>query len=212
MSHLPGESRTETELRRLHRALLEDDPTASERFVAACDMRLLTALKRRFPVVPREIIVDAVTDTLLAFISQPEHYRPERGDVMSYLVGIGSNKIYDQLRSLRQRREHLVGGAPELALMEATHFRSGTERAGMGSDTGMALAEAEALLQEILPDLRDRRLWDLIKEGRASVAEYAAILEIEHLPLVAQKAEAKRNRDRIMQRIKRRREEFRRLL
>ena len=70
----------------------------------------------------------------------------------------------------------------------------------------------EALLSEILSDPRDRRVWELVCDGRTPVEEFAAALGLQHLPPGDIRAEVKRQRDRVVKRVQRRREEFRRYL
>jgi len=199
------------ELLVLHRALLEGDPAASERFATACGPRLRALLKRRHAAMPRELITDAATDAILAFITHPERYRPEMGSVFNYLLHIADNRLRDEWRKLRRRREISVGGSVELALVEA-NYQGERERQPITDDPDALPPEVEALLHDILPDPCDRQIWNLICQGHGSTAEFAALLGIAYLPLEEQQAEVKRHRDRIVKRIQRRRQEFRRLL
>jgi hypothetical protein len=102
-----------------------------------------------------------------------------------------------------------VGGDVELARVEAKHV---DERDLCGMEPELLSPEVEALLSEALPDLRDRRVWDLVCDGRTPVEEFAAVLGLQHLPPSEMKVEVKRHRDRVVKKVQRRREEFRRYL
>lgn len=202
----------EDDLHLIHHALLSGDPTAPRRLDTACTRPLRRILKRRYAVLPEEALTDAVTDTLLAFILHPERYDPRRGTILNYLVQVGSHKILDQLRRLRRRREVYVGGTVELSLVEVKHYPEEIARLEPFSDPDALPAEMETLLNEILPDPRDRRVWDLLCQGRTAPSDYAEVLGITHLPPEMQRTAVKRHRDRVYQRVRRRRAEFRRLL
>lgn len=194
----------------IHRALLDGDPTAPRDLVHACSTPLYAILKRRFAFLPREAVEDALHDALLALIAQPGLYDPSRGSLMNLLVHIGSNKLSDQLRKLHRRQAEIsVGGSVELADLEEKHLE---ERKYREQEPDLLPPEVEALLREILPDPRDRRVWDLVCEGRAPVEEFAAVLGLQELPPSEMKAEVKRHRDRVVKKVQRRREEFRRYL
>lgn len=190
----------------IHNALLRGEPTAPRDLVNACAPRLYPLLRRRFALLPREIVDDAVHDALLAVIKQPTLYDAWRGSLINLLVRIGSNKLCDQIRSLKRRPEIAVGGTVELADLEAKHL---VESVDTGPEPDLLPPEVEALLTETLPDPRDRRVWGLVCEGRTSVDDFAAALELGDLPPDQRKTEVKRHRDRVVKKVQRRREEFR---
>jgi hypothetical protein len=201
---------TEEDLASLHRRLLDEQPTAPQALVNACSGRLFAILKRRFALVPREEVQDAVHDALLALIARPSLYDPARGSLMNLLVHIGCKKLIDQLRKIERRSAEIAaGGTVELAELEAKHLHE-HGCAGMGPEP--VPPEVEALLAEILPEARDRAIWELVLQGRTPVEEFVAVLGLGHLPSEEMKAEVKRQRDRVIKKVQRRREEFRRYL
>lgn len=195
----------------IYGALLSGEPTAPRDLVNACVGPLFGIIRHRFPVLPAEAQQDAVHDALLALIADPTRYRPEKGSVLNYLAQVAAHKALDQLRALRRRQpESAVGGAVELDRASANNpSRTDVE---FEVQSRMVDAEVEALVREILPDDRDRRVWEMGLDGRTPTQEYAAALDLVHLPPEEQAREVKRHRDRIWKRIQRRRDEFRRLL
>lgn len=198
----------------IYQALLRGEPTASRNLVNAFSGQLYAILKHRYSVLSPEAVQDAVHDALLALITRPERFNPARGSLINYLVHIGTNKLNDQLRTFRRRaRELAVGGSVELAEVEANAYGgAGTEEWAAPAGADLRSPEVEALLLEILPDPRDRCIWEFICEGRTAVSDFAQMLEIAHLPPEDQRRQVKRHRDRVQKRVLRRQEEFRRLL
>lgn len=193
-----------------HQALLDGQPTAPQDLVNACSARLYAILKHRFAFLPQETVEDAVHDALLALIVRPALYDPGRGSLMNLLVNIGSHKLVDQLRSIgRRSAEIAVGGTVELAELEAKYLH---EHGYAGMEPEPIPPEVGALLSAILTGPGDRQVWDLVCEGRTPVEAFAAVLGLGHLPPEEMKAEVKRHRDRVIKKVQRRREEFRRYL
>jgi RNA polymerase sigma-70 factor (ECF subfamily) len=201
------------ELLLLHRALLDDNPRAPERFLALAAPRLHAILKRRHATLPREIVLDAATDALLFLVQHPERFQSGKGTLLNFLVSVADNKLRDALRTLIRKKEIYVGGSVELALVEANHRVEGdTEGLEFQLDPDVLPLGLARLLEETLPDPTDRRIWELVCRGRAETAAYAAILGLSASPLEQQRAEVKRHRDRVVAKVRRRRREFERLL
>jgi RNA polymerase sigma-70 factor, ECF subfamily len=161
-----------------------------------------------------EIVMDAAHDALLALIEHPQRYDPALGSLMNYLAHIGNHKVNDQLRSLQRRRdrEDAVGGIVELARVEENNYREGSNTPDHLGESATLASDIERLLYEILPDSRDRQIWELICQGRTAVVDYATVLQITHLLPCQQRIEVKRHRDRVQKRVRRQQDRFRRLL
>lgn len=187
-------------------------PDPVRRFFNAAVPSLRALLRRRFPILPVEMIQDAVTDTLLLFRDQHERFQPERGSLLNFLVHIGGHLLLDELRRQKRRKEISVGGNVELELLEAKNYREEAYLEDTWQDADSLPPDVESLLLEVLPDPIDRKILDLSGSGRHSVADYAAVLGIDHLPPEEQKVRVKRERDRVLKKVQRRREEFRRRL
>ena len=196
-------------------AIRAGDPTASDRFAEHYAPPLRATLRVKFPFVPPEELADAANDALLFLIMNPERYQPERGaGILTFLITIATRRVLDILRTAKRRsmRENAVGGAVELELCSANNEKYRELETNTTDDPDALSPEVAQWLEEVLPDPRDRRLLDLIMEGRADVADVATLVGIAHLSPTQQQAEWKRQRDRLLARIRRRREEFRRML
>ncbi|MCW3052303.1 MAG: hypothetical protein JWN14_1473 [Chthonomonadales bacterium] len=197
----------------LWRAVRAGNPAAERRLINACFPRLVPILRHRFVVLPVECIEDAAYDALVHLIRDPDRYDPHKGSLLNYLIHIGNNKLIDAYRQLRRRRELPVGGSVELALIETNQYRGADYREPDFYDPGSLPPDVEAFLTELLPDPQDRAAFDLyLQEGRAAVAQYAAIWGLDHLPSEQQETLVKQNRDRIMKKVRRKKREFRELL
>jgi RNA polymerase sigma factor (sigma-70 family) len=196
---------------KLHRDLCNGDPTAPEALVREFLTPLVRILRRRHLVLPREMLVDAASDAIIALIQRPERFQPQRSSLLTFLVTIADRRLIDYLRAMNRRasREVYIGGAQNLG----ESLVSGEAHASYSvSDVTDALPpEIQKLVADVLPDQRDRDLLDLICEGRNSIDEYASLLGLNGLPIQEQRAAIKRNRDRVLNRLRRRREEFRRI-
>lgn len=188
---------------------MDRQPTASRQLLYAYQKPMQAILRQQFPVFDAEIVGDAVSDALLALIQKPERYDAEQGTVLNYLLHIGKHKLLDSLRAYQRKNSvDYVGGNVELALVEEKQYREGNFAEPMDREDSLP-SEVEQLLQAILPDPRDRKIWELICQGRTSVADYATLLGITHLAISEQKAEVKRQRDRVQKKVRRKQDAFR---
>jgi len=198
----------------LHNQLLSGDPAALERLVAECGAALERTLHRRHIALPRDMVRDAANDAFLAVVAKPAAFDPQKGSLLNFLVHIADHKLADRLRARSRMlvRETPVGGAAELERLEsagsAVLFYASQTPARELDDLP---PEISTWLSDTLPDPRDRKLLSMICDGRQSVEDFAAILGIEHLALPEQRAAVKRHRDRILRRLRYRREELRSL-
>lgn len=193
-------------------ALQAGDAAAERRLINACLPKLTSILRRRFPVLPSETITDAAVDALLELMQHPDDYDPQLGSLTNYLVHIGNYKLLDALRKLNRRREKYVGGNVELALVEANQFREADYPEPELYDPDTLPPDVQTFLNELLPDQADRKAFALLQKGRTSVAQFAAVWKLDTLPPESQATLVKQNRDRILKRVQRKKQEFWRLL
>ncbi len=193
----------------LHARLVAGDPTASRELVHTGAPRIVSALRRRYGYLPREDLEDSANDALLYLLADPTQYHPERGSLLNFLTTVALHKLTDRVRKAYRRREIPVGGIVELEQCAANNPVESPSQLGHAP---RCTQEIEALLAEVLPDARDRRVWEIVCAGRAAISEMAAVLDLGHLPLKEQQMQVKRHRDRVVRRVRRRRDEFRRYL
>lgn len=198
----------------LHFEMLAGNPVSTEKIVTAALDSVIRILRRRHfhSRIPCDAIADAATDAMLTYFGQPGRYDPSRGGLIPYLVAIADFRVKDWLRCQNRRdgREISVGGPVELALYETIYPQEQKEfEEGPGMSNPDRLSpEMDELVEEILPDARDRSVLSLIVAGRTEVDAYASALGISELPPAERRAEVKRNRDRVLKRLQRRRHSF----
>lgn len=205
-----------SEILAIHQALLAGDPVAPRNLIRLFGERLTYFVRKSVPFLSEEAAQDCAFDALMALIKEPGRFQSDKSHLMTYLSVIARNHAISHIRKEISARRHLtieyVGGSVELDLA-ATNKRENSPYTGpAGSDPDALAPEWEALLQELLPSPRDRKIWDLICEGRTDYADFAAVLGVADLPPAEQKSEIKRNRDRVQKRMQRNKDAFRRLL
>ena len=194
--------------------LYEGHPTAPDRlFVSVAPVLVMRVVRWGKLQFPREIIEDAVTDVLLGLIQQPESFDPKRSSLLGYLQMIVTRRLIDRFRRQQRRQTERPLFLEDVALTEpaANNPSEDPERVALHSGRDPALEyspELEKVLEEILPDSRDRKLAAEFLASRLSVELFAELYALENLPLVEQQREMKRNRDRVILRLKRSREKL----
>jgi RNA polymerase sigma factor (sigma-70 family) len=187
----------------LHARLVAGDLVASAELAEMILPEVRRRLDRQWPgLAGTDAVHDAVIDVFVAYVREPGRYDPSRSNLVSWLQmqahGDLINDYRSPTRSFFQRRVSLlredVEGedfARKLRLVKEDDYPSDTERA--------LLEEAFAKLD----DARDQHLLALMIDGDTSTKAAAEILGLDHLPLDEQRAEVKRNKDRIKAKVKR---------
>lgn len=194
---------------RLHQLLLAGDPTASARLADACLVPLRRALRRQWPTLPVQWITDSATDAFCEYLRSPLVFDRQKGSLLGLLKTIAGRRLVDRIRRSARRREIPAGGTVELEGLEAKHYQEEPACIPMCPDLS---EEVQRLVCEILPEEADRDLLQMLCEGRCSTDQYARRQNILDLPRAEQEIRMKRHRDRVLARLRRRREEFRRIL
>ncbi|HSC07940.1 MAG TPA: sigma factor [Steroidobacteraceae bacterium] len=132
----------------------------------------------------RDLIEDAVDDTLSERISVRQQYDPSRGDPIAWLVTIARHKLVDAVRAIARRRQHEVPLTDELA-------RGLQAPPSICSDE---LAERRAWLDRhrrrflaMAKTAQERRFLEVRLRG-APFDEQAVLLGAAHLPEAEQRA------------------------
>ncbi|WNG18281.1 sigma-70 family RNA polymerase sigma factor [Cystobacter fuscus] len=140
---------------------------------------------------------NAIFDTFLAYVEQPERYDPQKGRLLSYLTLAAKCQVRDRRRSeiSTARREREFGRVVEL-------WRR-TPKEEMEN-----LVEAIRALERIvkrgqLKDERDVAFLGLILRGERSTERLAEVLGLGSLPLEQMRRAVKRHRDRLMKILER---------
>ncbi|MER3458884.1 MAG: hypothetical protein C4309_09920 [Chloroflexota bacterium] len=189
----------------LHRLLLNGDPTAPARIVERHLDRLIERLSARFPNVP-DLVEDAVSQALAAYVMNPHIYNPNRSSLFNFLLMAADRDLRNlwaaEKRRLKYEAIDLDRDESDVALngSEAEYLvdeRANPDRLDLDQD------ELKARIQQVLPDPRDQKMLALMVEGERHTEAFAQILGITSLPLAEQRAVVKRHKDRIKQRLRR---------
>jgi len=193
----------------IYQRLLAHEADAPGDFIELLLDPLIEELRRRFPALPLpDLIIDVVTDTLLAFVQSPNSYQMERGDLWKYLLMDAWGDLLNEWDKEQRRR------AKEVPFNLVAHDRSDRnsnvveeevmQRLGMtflpeGMDTQTAVSH----LYIAIPDPRDRQVLLLMYNGERRTSAFATVLGIEHLPIEVQRQRVKQVKDRLRLRVKR---------
>ena len=190
-------------VRALHARLVAGDRVASAELAETVLPELTKRLEGRWPsLAGTDAVHDAAVEVFVAYLREPEGYDPARSNLVSWLQlqahGDLTNDYRSPKRSFHQRRVALLREGVEgedfarnLRLVKRDDYPSDVERDALDG----VLAE--------LPDDRDRRLLALLLDGDTSTESAVTVLDIGHLPVEEQRAEVKRNKDRIKAKVKR---------
>ncbi len=198
---------TESWYKQIHQRLLTRDPTASAECAEGVIGPLTKRLERRFPRLREsDLVADAVTDAVFSYLKRPEQYDPARRGLLGFLAMAAEGDLKNALAKRQSRRE-----------MEVSLDDVDLETVGGNRVVGPAEAAGEVDLDKIrsgvsalFDDPRDRQLAELVLEGERSIEVCARILGLEGLPIVEQRREVKRHKDRIKKRLERYGESIRR--
>ena len=192
----------------IYQRLLADEPDATSDFIVLLLDPLIEALCTRFPNLTHpDLITDVASDALLRFVQSPEKYRPERGELWSYLYMDVQGDLRNALAKEHRRQKKEVpldlvahdqpdGNTDvEEEVMRRLDFSSLEQ----GRDTQTILNQ----LRGEIPDPRDWQVVLLMFSGERHTNVFAAVLGIEHLPVDVQREEVKKAKDRLRLRLKR---------
>jgi DNA-directed RNA polymerase specialized sigma24 family protein len=183
----------------LHQRLQEGDEIAVSDLCEQLLPIVTAIILRQNPKLDDHLIHSAVVDAFLNYTNNPSSFDPTRGSLLSYLRMSAQRDLQNALETLR-RREKVV----ELRLDDPEHVMS---------DEGVRDIEQELFQKEsplirkvfeLVTDETDRQIVRLMMDGIRDTKEFAEVLGIDHLPQESQRAEVKRNKDRIKIALKRR--------
>ncbi len=180
----------------IHQRLLRKDPTASsilfETYLAKV-LRQTDATARKWHLSPDDHF-DAVTDAIFSYCERPAQYHPEKRTLLGYLEMSARGDIANKGKQLDTQRKRQT-------TLESVEQRPDVRNSGQDGFEAVELRDVAAVLRvkvaEALPDPTDRRLLELILDGRSTTAEAAAVLGIGHLERKEQAKLVNQHKDRI---------------
>lgn len=200
--------------RDLHRRLLARDPVAPSELAVGYLEPLIARLRARFPRLDPDMVESAAADSILGLAERPKRYDPDRLGLLAYLV-------MDADGDLRHARERAWREAKrQVPLVEEPVDQDVEDRSPRRN---LPRDESDNPLEELLRreddaypawfraayaelDERERRVVDLMLERERRTAAFARVIGAEHLPRGEQEREVKRWKDRLVKRLRRRRD------
>ena len=184
--------------------LLAKDKTAVAALYRFAYHPLLLHLKTKFPREDETLFWDCISDSFLKLSDQPTLYKPSNKSLLSYLKMDVEGDVRNALakRQRRQKNEKVQGHLVELQGMRREDInRKNPENLLLEDELKNRLS---GKIKKILKDDTDCRIAEMmLTEKVRQTEEYAAILDVHHLPPTEQAAIVKRRKDKIKAKIKR---------
>lgn len=190
----------------IHQRLLQGDPVAPLDATKLLLGPLIGRLRARWPTHDHDTRYDAATEVLVQYLQAPARYDPAKASMLGWLTMQAHGDLSNAYRSKQKRFEQawvVESGLPanptsgEPARLE--DYLPPTEATPQLDPSRLLKAISQAF-----PDERDLRLlWHVVVEGSRSTDEAAEILGLTHLPPDERTAEVRKNKDRIMRRLRR---------
>lgn len=178
----------------LHSRLIAGDRTAGDEIAALTLAMLKPRLRRAFPRVAAEIIVDGIEDALVDYVLRPGRFDDARGvPLESFLYRASWCNVADALDAQVRRRSREV----DFLRCQTIQEQPITQEV---ADVREDLQRYIALMAATTRERQALRLW-LAGESRTEV--FASALGLSELSLGEQRSELKRFKDRVLRRLKR---------
>jgi RNA polymerase sigma-70 factor (ECF subfamily) len=190
----------------IHQRLLRDEPTAALDAAGLLLDALVARLRARWPRLSGiEACHDAAVDVFVQYLQAPDRYDPARSSLLGWLTMQAHADLANEHASKQKRFERSWAVESDLAYAEADADRNAfAEISWVDSMPSLEESVVFAAVRKAFPDERDRRLILLMcVEGSRSTDEAAMILGLADRPKVEREAEVRRNKDRVMRRLRR---------
>jgi hypothetical protein len=159
---------------------------------AECWLPQLIQHLRRRPDFDEHLACEAAGTAVLDFLHHPERFNPDLRSLAGYLKMAAEGDYRNALSKERRR------AAKRVFVELDGHAGNEVEDDPPRLDDFPELAAVRDSLSE-----PDRAVLDLMRAGERATAAFAAVLGLAHLPDAGQRAEVKRVKDRIVQRLRR---------
>lgn len=203
---MAGGSQLQGQALEIHQRLLLDQPTASLDATEWLLAPLTARLRAKWPTLDPDTCHDAATEVFVQYLQAPSRYDPRRSSLLGWLTMQAHRDLINDHESKQKAFERRWAVESSLPTMPGTDEPAKLEDY-LPSTEAMPNLELSPVLKAIrdaLPDEKDRRLlWLVGHEGSRSTDEAAEILGLMHLPLAERTTEVRRNKDRIMRRLRR---------
>lgn len=190
----------------VHRRLLLGEPTAPLDATELLLGPLTGRLRAQWPKLNRDACHDAATEVLVQYLQAPARYDPARASVLSWLFLEAHRDLINDYESKQKSFERAWMVEADLPADRTTGEPAQLDEYLPPTEMTPRLGPSRILtaIRDALPDDRDRRLlWVIGDEGSRATDEAAEILGLMHLPPAERAAEVRKNKDRIMKRLRR---------
>ena len=192
----------------LYDRLLANAPTASSDLVVAFLDPLAEWLARRYPSADPHDCDTAAEDAILNLLKHPTSYKPARQTLEVYLRMSALGDLKNVLRGERRHSSRRVAlEVVEHAPPVGNHAQEDDPAMVVECDEVIRARlvrqerAADAVRHAVSPE--ESKVLELMQDRIRSVAAYAAVLRITHLPVEEQRQQVKRVKDRLTKRLQR---------
>ncbi len=181
------------------RILARNDPIAFAELADALYASLVQQVcKRAGAHADQTLVEEAVGQALLDYHDRPDSYNPERASLRSYLVMAAHRDFLNAVAKERRAQAHQV------SLFELTSQGRDIVNEREEVESHAQAGELLAMIDEIFPDARERRVVTLILNKVQAQAPYVQVLGIAHLPVEEQRKQVQLVKNRLTRRLRRR--------
>lgn len=189
----------------LHARLQNDDSTASaqvfDRFLTPLIEHLSRQQRFRNVASTRpELIWDAASDAIFAYVRNPASYHPTRGTLERFLRMSARGDLLNALAKEKRESGRQTSFDEDVGLL-VLGGNILTDEAT--ADDRLEEDEIWAWIAGIVPDETERAVVGLMLAGERNRDEFASALGILHLPEAVRRREVDRVKDRLKKRLQR---------
>lgn len=190
----------------VHARLVAGEPTASADLFGCHAASLTRQLTARFPTTDPDLIHDAIVTALLDVAEHPDRYDPGRRSFGGYLHMVAHGDLLNLLEKQRRRRAHETDDDPvELADRGRNILTGGIDPVATRVLDQDAVAALTEQAMSVARTEEEQIVMRLMLDGERATEAFAAALGMDALSTATQQAHVFRVKDRLAQRLRRRR-------
>lgn len=194
-------------IRARHERLLSGDPTATAELFELLLPALVDRLNSRWPTrAHTDEAHDAAIKVMVDYFTAPQRFDPDRATLLHWLAIQAHADLVNDYRSAKKAFERDVELRDDVAEARERRNRPGVRKNQPGARDSYPSDMESPFLRRVaceFPESADRRLIKLLIDGDRSTTAAAEALGVGDLPAAEQAAVVKRNKDRIMKKLRR---------
>lgn len=192
---------TDDWLNDIHRRLLREDPTAPSELSVALLKPIISALSKRYKNLgDPHLIEEAAADAILSYVKSPTKFDPSRRKLFGYLIMSAEGDLKNSLAKAKRRsRKEIPTENVELGIVNGNEIAEEPAT----SDHAVSHELLNGIVDSLFDKPLDRELAKMMLNGERSTERFSKAMGLDHMPAKEQRAEVKRNKDRIKKRLER---------